>query len=253
MHRHMLFLPQNGRGPEDLELFLSPSENTGKASCYFESGDRIRFFGTGIVPHNTGYFMETHRDFKGTADVYGLLIWGQPPGGRPLVRGGKLNVHPLRPGGVTSAQAAPGSSRGLVKRPNFLKKNPADEVVSAKGRKCWRVSPYAKSPGLHVIDVWVDYYEFRFGKAPAVEFSMDYLDAGRGTVEIFYDAREEPRKKMGEITLAGTGGWKTYTCTVRDAMFAHRMVKLYRNDDIQIVAKTSAPLHVSRISIVEKR
>ncbi|VGO21973.1 glycosyl hydrolase family 28-related protein [Pontiella sulfatireligans] len=247
--QHMQFLEQDGNGPENLDFFICPSENTGDIALTFDRGDNLRFFGMGIVPHNTGYFLETTPGFSGTVDLYGLVLWGDPTGGLPLIGGGDVNIYP-RGGDALSARVTPSGSDGLIKRLNFRKAIPADTVVTQNGRECWLVDAVVGTTP--TVDIRVDWQEFRFGATPEVEFSFDYLDISDHLVLVYYDAIGDGNHNtlLGQFNLTGTGQWKTWSATIPDALFAGRMTHIYRNNDLLIQANTGGtPFYVSRVEL----
>jgi hypothetical protein len=250
LKHHMMFLPQDGKGPENIEFFLSPSEGTGDASCYFEAGDQIRFYGmacaTTVGPET---ILETADEFHGNVDVYGLITWGIKPRVRPLVKGGSINIHPKAPAGTTALFVTPDTSSGLIKRTNYFKEKPGDTVSTIKGKKCWTLSPHEKDLSVSFLDIRVDYDQWRFGRIPKVKISLEYLDEGEGSIEVIYDAKDDTEKKLDTIMLSGSGAWKTWTRDVDDAMFARSIARPYRNDDLIFVTRTSKPLSVARVAL----
>lgn len=250
LKHHMMFMPQDRKGPENIELFLSPSEGTGAASCYFESGDKLRFYGiacaTTVGPET---ILETADEFHGNVDVYGLITWGIKPRVRPLVKGGSINIHPQAPAGTRALFVTPDESRGLIKRANYFKKNPQDTISMTKGKKCWTLSPHEEKPRVSFLDIHVDYDQWRFGRIPKVKISLEYLDEGKGSIEVIYDAKDDTEKKLNTIMLSGSGVWKTWTREVDDAMFARSIAKPYRNDDLIFVTRTKKPLSVARVAL----
>ncbi|VGO21995.1 LamG-like jellyroll fold domain-containing protein [Pontiella sulfatireligans] len=246
--QHMQFLEQDGNGPENMDFFMCHPERTAGISLHFDRGNDLRFFGIGIVSFDDDYFLETTPNFTGTVDVYGLMMWGDPTGRLPLIGGGEVNIYP-QGGDALTARVTPTQSQGLLKRLNFEKTEYADKVVTNTGRECWSVSPVGTTP---IVDLRVDWQEFRFGNAPEVEFSFDYLDVGADFVQVYYDAHGDGNcnKLMGQFNLTDTGQWKTWTATVTDALFADRMTYIRRNDDILIQANTGgAPFYVSRVEL----
>jgi hypothetical protein len=246
----MMFLSQDSKGPENVEFFLSPSEGTGDASCAFASGDQIRFYGiacaTTVGPET---ILVTSDTFQGEVDVYGLITWGIKPRVRPEIRGGLLNIHPRAPAGTTTVFVTPDKSSGLVKRANYFKANPKDTVSTIQGKKCWTLSPHEKNPKVSFLDIRVNYDEWRFGRIPNVKISLEYLDEGKGSIEVIYDSQDDTQKKLDTIMLSGSGTWKTWTGEVDDAMFACSIAQPYRNDDLVFVTRTIKPLSVARVSI----
>ncbi len=246
LKHHMMFLSQNGAGPENMEFFHSPSEGTGGACTTYEAGDRIRFYGMACGAS----VVATSDAFEGNVDVYGLITWY----GRhvPEIKGGSVNIHPKAPPGTMMLSVTPDTSRGLIKRANYRKVNPEDTVATIKGKKCWTLSTHEKNPNVAFLDIWVDYDQWRFGRVTNVEIGLEYLDEGTGTIEVIYDSKDNPEKKLETITLTGSGTWKTWTGEVDDAMFARSMAKPYRNNDMFFGARTTKPLSVARVTISRK-
>lgn len=243
LKHHMMFLPQNGQGPENIEIFLAPSEGTGSSTFNFESGDAIRIYGTACG----GSPVATSDAFKGQVDMYGLFSWY----GRitPEIKGGSVDIHPKAPPGTTTLSVTPHESSGLIKRINYFKAKPGDTVSTIKGKTCWTLSPRADDPKVSFLDIRVAYDQWRFGRIPKVRISLEYLDEGTGSIDVIYDAAAEARKKLDTISLTGSATWKTWTREVDDAMFACSIPWPYRNDDLVFVTRTSKPLSVSRVSI----
>ena len=252
-HRHMMFVEENGKQPENLQFFFCPSENTGNISLYFDRGNDLKFFGIAIAPSKNVYFLETTDRFDGDIDMYGLLLWGDPAGGIPLVKGGTLNLYPRMPKGTAKAWAKPGESRGLVNRKHAQKKVHIDRIVIQNGKKCWLVGEDARHAHIRPIDIWVDYQELRWGQAPHVEFELDYLDSGTGTIRLTYDSKNDNQKSMGTINLQDTGKWIKKRFALTDAMFAQRITRYCRGSDIQVHAYTESPFYVSYIGLTKTK
>jgi len=164
-------------------------------------------------------------------------------------RGGLLNIHPKAPAGTTTVFVTPDESSGLVKRANYFKANPNDTVSTIQGKKCWTLSPHEENPKVSFLDIRVNYDQWRFGKIPNVKISLEYLDEGKGSIEVIYDSQDDTQKKLDTIMLSGSGTWKTWTGEVDDAMFACSIAQPYRNDDLVFVTRTIKPLSVARVSI----
>ena len=143
----------------------------------------------------------------------------------------------------------PDKSSGLVKRANYFKANPKDTVLSRSFRKTWKLSPHEENPKVSFLDIRVNYDEWRFGRIPNVKISLEYLDEGKGSIEVIYDSQDDTQKKLDTIMLSGSGTWKTWKSEVDDAMFACSIAQPYRNDDLVFVTRTTKPLSVARVSI----
>lgn len=247
LKHHMIFLSQNGKGPQNMDFFLSPSEGTGGACTTYEAGDNIRFYGLGCGKT----VASTSDDFKGQVDIYGLMSWY----GRqlPEIRGGTVNIHPQAPPGTTVLSVTPDNSDGLIKRPNYLKLKPEDTLATIQGKKCWILSVHEKNPNVAFLDLWVAYDQWRFGRIPEVEIRIEYLDKGKGTIQVIYDAKENPEKKLATIKLSDSGSWKTWTGQVEDALFGRSIAKPYRNNDLFLGVRTSQPLAISRVELRRKK
>ncbi|VGO21977.1 glycosyl hydrolase family 28-related protein [Pontiella sulfatireligans] len=252
LNRHMLFQSRNGSGPQNMDLYLSHSEDVGDIGCRFEAGDRIRFFGYGTVAHKTGKLMETTDDFSGTVDYCGLMFWGAPPGGVPVVRGGTVNIHPLTPEGTTTASVSPGSSKGLIKQMSAFKQHPFDRVKRMNGKKCWLIDLCTHLEDVYTIDLLVDYDTFRFGRTTEFEFAIEYMDRGEGILEVFYDALGNPREALEPIELANTGKWKTVRLPISNARFARSSETYPRNTDIRIEIKSTEQPAIAAMVIRKK-
>jgi len=82
-----------------------------------------------------------------------------------------------------------------------------------------------------------------------VKISLEYLDEGKGSIEVIYDSLDDTQKRLDTIMLSGSGTWKTWTREVDDAMFACSIARPYGNGDLVFVTRTTKPLSVARESI----
>jgi len=104
--------------------------------------------------------------------------------------------------------------------------------VVKDGRAAWVgvKEPDIKRKGYYMY-FYIDYPEFKDGKAPSVAISVDYFDEGAGYAEIVYDSSDELVKgpngpgswKLAKVfKLTDSKTWKTVECTVKDALFSGR-------------------------------
>jgi Family of unknown function (DUF6687) len=93
--------------------------------------------------------------------------------------------------------------------------------------------------------------EFSARGAPGpggVTLEVDYLDAGRGRIELEYDAAGDSRRLGPEIELAGSGEWRTLHLELHDAVFSGSLDRAYGRD-FRFVRDGATPLVVSEVRV----
>jgi hypothetical protein len=103
--------------------------------------------------------------------------------------------------------------------------------VTRAGRAAW-VSLKELPGKTYFLYYRIEFPGFRDGKAPQVKMAVDYFDEGTGSFDVRYDSSDATItvyaatpgawKTAGLFQLTDTKTWKTYECTVSDAVFAGR-------------------------------
>lgn len=174
----------------------------------------------------------------GVAKTLGCLTGGmEVSGGQAVSQYDALRGEPL-PKNVREISTTLGdhqTSLGLV----MAKRFPAIRCmpVERAGRQGWQsvVHPAPKKGRqnkIYYMTLGVQHSRFKNGQAPRVTIAVDYFDEGTGSIDIVYDssdqnfkhvpARPGAWKPAGKFTLINTRQWKTYECTVNDALFGGR-------------------------------
>ncbi|MBN1342573.1 MAG: DUF5010 domain-containing protein [Phycisphaerae bacterium] len=139
----------------------------------------------------------------------------------------------------------PAQERGIYHLPAL--EDGRGKIVDVAGRKALQSMPNNASSGRYLYFAVADPYVFN--TKGAVEFAIEYLDAGRGQFQVQYDSRDIDATLLGAykdaapVALTDTGAWKTATIRPVHPRLANR-----QNDGADFrLAVLAADLTIRRI------
>jgi hypothetical protein len=118
--------------------------------------------------------------------------------------------------------------------------------VNIKGRNGWQGSGTATfHPGLYYMSVFVDQPSFKNGRLSRAAISIDYFDQGHGFFLIDYDSKDGLYTHAGGFKLTDSKSWKTFNCTVNNALFVSRL----SGADLRLDIRSDVPPIVAAVRI----